>query len=623
MTNGYQQFPIYDFKAGLILSKDPWLLPKDAFPVMSNMYLDKGVMKKTQGYREWGRFVNGITDEALSNTVDTQLTYSGTLAQTPIRPGDLVISTAGDGETFTDTADTDGYFVGVLAGNKTPAGSGTINYLTGAWSITYGSNPGAAHAITAVYSYYAGLPIMGMPTYYDDAGNSQFLVQNTKRINVYNPTTGKLNDLTETDVFTGDDNNFFWYDNWKERLFITNNIDRVKTYDGATLANLLIDIDNDTTNEVDTCLLIFFYKGHLILLRTMEDGVSFPQRARWSNSNSYTDWYGGSAGFVDCPTIDWIMGADFIGDDLIVIFEKSVWILKYTGDPLLPFEWQQIKSTEGCSATFSLLPFADEILFLGATSIMGTDALDIYNIDQKIPDFSLNFNQSAFQYVYGSVVEELRQAWLAFPSASADLNDTVLMLNYEEGNFATFALPIHCLGYYKVTDEPLWDDYDVLWDDLDMFWDEKSTQAGYPISLGGTHDGILYQLNYGGSWQTKTLGANGWTVAETSIPFSLYSGELNPFSEQGQKARLGFIDFLVNKDEGISFFVDFYVDGDTNPYKTAEVTCDGGAGTKVWKRVFAGAEGAFHQLQLRHVKANQTLNIHAMNFYLKPSGRIT
>jgi hypothetical protein len=314
------------------------------------------------------------------------------------------------------------------------------------------------------------------------------------------------------------------------------------------------------------------------------------------------------------------MGADFIGDDLIVIFERSVWILKYTGDPILPFEWQQVKSTEGCSATFSLMPFADEILFLSSTSLMGTDALDIYNIDEKIPDFTLEFNQSAFQYIYGSVIEELRQAWLAFPSASSDINDTVLMMNYEEGNFATFDLALHCLGYYKITDELTWDSYDVYWDDLDIFWDERSIQAGYPISLGGTHDGIIYQLNSGGAWQTKTLTSSGWTVTDTPIPFSIYSGEINPYSENGQEARLGYIDMLVNKDEGITFYVDLYVNGDTAPYKTVEVTCDGGVGAKVWKRVYAGAIGSFHQLQIRHEEANQTPWIHALTFYFSPEG---
>ncbi len=620
MGNGYKPYSIYDFRAGLRLDKDAWLLPKDAFPVLSNIYLDKGVLKKMQGRQEWGRFVNGVTDEALDTTVDEQLTYSGTLDHYPVRPGDLVISTADAGETFTDNADEDGNFTGILEGDA--GGSGSIDYLTGDWSITYNSNPGGGHAITAVYCYFPGNPVMGFHTYYSDSGTNQLIVQDTKRVNVYDPVTQKLSDLTETDEFTGEDSNFFWYENWKNMSFITNNVDRVKTFNGTVLADLLIDTDNDTVNEVDTCLLIFAYKGHLVLLRVSEDGTPFPQRARWSNSNSYTDWYGGSAGFVDCPTVDWIMGADFIGDDLVVIFERSVWILKYTGDYTLPFEWQQVKSTEGCAATFSLMPFSDEILFLGPVSIMGTDALDIYNIDQKIPDFSLEFNQSAFQYIYALVVEELKQVWLAFPSASSELNDTVLIMNYEEGNFATFNFPVHCLGYYQIIEEPTWDQYDVYWDNLDMFWDDRSVQAGYPISLAGTHDGIIYQLNTGGSFQTKTLTATGWVIADTPIPFSLFSGELNPFVENGQKARLGFVDMLVNKDEGITFYLDFYLDGDTLPYKTVEINCEGEAGPKVWKRAYAGAVGCFHQIQARHEEANQTPWIHALTLYFKPEGRM-
>jgi len=610
----YQIFSVYDFKSGLVLARDAWLLPKDAFPKIENAYIERGVIKKIKGYKEWGRFVNKVTNASLGTTVNNQLTYSGTLANTKLRPGDLVISTSESGESFTDQGN------GTLTGSN--GGSGTINYLTGAWSITYGANPGAGHSITATYSYFPELPIMGFTTYYKTDGSEEFLIFNTKRMNKYNPTTIKTEDISGSDIFTGEDYNFFWMENWRDKLFITNNVDRIKVYDGTTISDLNIDTNNDGNNDVDTALLIFSYKGHLVLLRTYENGVHCPQRARWSNENSYTDWYNGSAGYVDCETTDWIMGADFIGDDLVVLFERSVWVLKYTGDPNLPFIWRQIRSTEGCFSSYSVMPFSDEILFVGPVSLMGTDGMDIYNIDEKIPDFTLNFNQSAFKYIYGSVLEELKQCWLAYPSLTAEKNDSLLVMNYEEGHFAVIKLAIHCLGYYKINEQPPWDDWDIYWDDLDMLWDEKTVQAGYPINLGGTSDGIIYQLNYGGEFWTKTLLSNGWQDNRNPIPFEVYSGELNPFSENGVRARLGFIDILVNKDEGQTFYIDMFVDGDNTPYKTVEVICDGAIGDKTWKRVFSGAIGTFHQIRIWHNNRNQTVNLHAFNMAFAPAGRL-
>lgn len=128
MNEDYQAFPIYDFKSGMQLDKKPWLLPQDAFSRVTNAFLYQGVLQKRKGYTEFGRIVHFVDDEALGDTVNEQLTYSGTLTYKPLRAGDLVILTADSGETFTDNGD------GTLTGSS--GGTGTINYTTGEWSIT-------------------------------------------------------------------------------------------------------------------------------------------------------------------------------------------------------------------------------------------------------------------------------------------------------------------------------------------------------------------------------------------------------------------------------------------------------------------------------------------------------
>jgi hypothetical protein len=598
----YESFPIYDFKSGLHLDKEPWLIPKDAFSSLKNAFIYKGVLQKRKGYSEWARFVHAIDDENLGNTVNEQLTYSGTFVHFPLRAGDLTISTADGGETFTDDGD------GTLTGDA--GGSGTINYTTGAWSITYGSNPGGGHAITADYDYYPELPIMGMITYYQDVGSSQFLIFDTKRFNKYDPSTGKLEDLAGSDIFTGADNNFFWFDNWKDKLFMTNNVDRVKIYGGSNVENLDIDYDGDETNDVDTCLLIFAYKGHLVLLRTTEKSTHCPHRARWSVSKSFTNWKESEGGgSVDCPTIDWIMAADFIGDDLVVEFERSIWILKYTGDPDLPFRWEQVKSTEGCYATFSLMAFSDEILSLGPTQLIATDGLDVYGIDKKIPDFSLNFNPQKFDYCYAIVLEEKRQGWLSYVSIGQSLPDSVLAFNYEENTWAIFDLALHCFGYFAQQTDLTWDDVESTWDEIEWSWDEKELQAGYPITLAGSRDGYIYKLNDGGS----DNGAN--------IPLEIIGGNWNPYLDKGKTARLGFIDFFVDVDPNIFFYVDFFKDNRSIPYLTKKITCDGDR-DKAWKRAYCGAIGASHKIRIRHDEKAMTLKIHAITPWFKAEGKM-
>lgn len=518
----YEPFPIYDLKTGLDLSKEPWLIPRDAFSEMKNAYLERGVLKKRKGYTQWGRVVH------------------------------------------------------LVEGQET----------------------------------YPGYPVMGIHTFYTDEGSNQLLIFDIKRINRYDPEQGKLIDPIGANSFSGTDADFFWCENWKNRLFITNNVDRIKVWDGSTLTNLDIDFDGDGLNDVATCLLIYVYKGRLILLRPTEKGYHCPHRVRWSVVNSYTNWRESEGGgYIDCPTLDWIIGADFIGDDLIVLFERSIWVLKYTGDYTLPFRWEKIKGVEGCYATYSVAPFSDELIFLGPTNIMATDGMDVYEINQKIPEFTLNFNPLAFKYSYSIVIEELKQSWMTYASMNSEISDKVLLFNYDEGHWSDFNLPFHCFGYFNQQTDLRWDDIESPWDEIEWSWDEKELKAGYPTTLAGDYNGYIWKIN-------DSSADNG-----NPIELNILSGKWNPYAEKGLKARLGYVDFLVDYDPNIYFYVDFYKEGSTFPYQTKKVICDGN-GEKVWKRVYSGAIGKFHRIRIRHNEKNMTLKIHCIIPWFAPAGRM-
>jgi hypothetical protein len=91
-----------------------------------------------------------VTDEIFGPTVDGTLNYNGTFANFPVVPGTVVIEDATPTETFTDNG------FGVLVGDN--GGSGTIDYVTGDWTISYGANPGAGLNIEADYEYASVIP---------------------------------------------------------------------------------------------------------------------------------------------------------------------------------------------------------------------------------------------------------------------------------------------------------------------------------------------------------------------------------------------------------------------------------------------------------------------------------
>jgi hypothetical protein len=90
-----------------------------------------------------------VAEEAVGSGNGTKVTFTGTLAWTPVRPLDADYGwsvTITDGvETFTDNG------TGTLTGSA--SGTGTINYTTGEYNITFSVAPLNAASITANYYY--------------------------------------------------------------------------------------------------------------------------------------------------------------------------------------------------------------------------------------------------------------------------------------------------------------------------------------------------------------------------------------------------------------------------------------------------------------------------------------
>ena len=418
--------------------------------------------------------------------------------------------------------------------------------------------------------------------------------------------------------FTGDNTDFFWVENWKGISYIINDNDVIQKYDGTNLTELFIDLDEEGggENDVTTCLLIFAMKSRLIIFSTDESGDGVvKQRARWSEINDPQTWK--NANFVDAPTEEWIVSAGFLGDEMIVFFERSVWSFSYTGDPDFPFRWDRIDAVKGGFATMSLISFSDQILTVGPTQLIGTDGREAYTIDDKIPEFVVSWVVNSTPYSYGLLLDEERQAWISYTSTSATAHadgniyaDSAIILNYTDNAWATYELPIHSLGQSALESDLTWNDVTDAWEDIDYSWNEKSIQGGFPLTLMGSRDGFVYQLN--------TTGSD----SGTDIEFSAVTGRWNPY--QTRQARLGWVDFLVDTDSGASFDVKFYLNSEASSYQTSTINCTetGTARDKVWKRANSGAVGDYHRLEITNNASTNRPRIHAIVPYFKPAGSL-
>ena len=202
----YQGFLIANWSTGLDTRLQPWLIPDEAQEELLDGYTYRGTMSKRDGYNYFAiggrggapecesRLVNRIDNEIVNLGDGTAGPYTQTLLNTQIRRGTVTI-TAG-AQSATD--DGLGAFTTVPAG-----GSGTIDYLTGDIEITFQNAVPGGTAITVTYDYHPGLPVMGVMNFTTSTNVLQLIVADTRRLNIYNSVTNRLDYLGRTISITG------------------------------------------------------------------------------------------------------------------------------------------------------------------------------------------------------------------------------------------------------------------------------------------------------------------------------------------------------------------------------------------------------------------------------------
>lgn len=138
-----------------------FVIDNDSFPTLINSYQWRGRLKRKRGtslLTRLQRFFNSastaygnITSFNLVAGAGNLLTAFSLQANGNIIPGSVTLTDATTGNVYTDNS------LGILTG--IPAGTGTINYATGAITIAGG---GADLITTVSFFYYPDLPVMGL-----------------------------------------------------------------------------------------------------------------------------------------------------------------------------------------------------------------------------------------------------------------------------------------------------------------------------------------------------------------------------------------------------------------------------------------------------------------------------
>ena len=523
----YKPYLISNYSTGIDRELQPWLIPDDAFQDLFDGYVYEGVTQKRDGYNGFAngikstycesRMVVQVTATAMTGTIDGINKIFTLTATPPVRRGTFVVTGNNPAQTLTD--DGDGTFTG--------DGTGTINYTTGSVTVTFTTAPAVASTVLATYDYHPGLPVMGVMSYYSgttvDANARSLLVADTRNVNIYNPSTDRLDFVANTSTYTGAAQDFWSWVNYPvaatnaPRLLFCNGVttDFIQAYNGTSVANWTFTFTISGAPATLNARQMFFVRDRLVLFQTSENGTLYPRRIRISGTGTSGDIFDNTAtgaGFIDIPDNTWFFGADFNRDDLIVYTEAATWMLKYTGNDTTPFILQKIDGSRGSAAAFSVTSYLNRTVAASQRGLIISDGYKVERMDKYLNNFSFeNINSEQFKSCFSGFLDEERDVYLIYPSnaterpefLAAGESDRILAMNFEDNNFAIYRFALSCMGNFQQGAAVLWSDLTEAkgfpnWDTLGAkygSWLDFPFTPGSPLSLGGGHKGEVWRLN--------------------------------------------------------------------------------------------------------------------------------
>jgi len=589
------------YKTGLQTNVEPFLLPDDGFDLLEDAFVWRGRVKRREGFTFLGRLhLTPKLPEALANVNTGAVTYTDTLASTPVSPGTvtIVISTAPP-MTFTDNGN------GTLTSVTATTNYGTIDYESGTFVLTF--NPalpaGGPFAVNATaYRYLPRLSCMGLGLYEDPTVNREELIAFDEDYSyIYNGTTNVFDILLDNtgavQIWSGTTSDFFWSTNYYQSPVIggnylfwaTNNVANVvvgpQTQNGIQIYNgtawyAQTPVIDAAANQLRGCLILLPYKNRMIALNTLEGAVApagatrHPNRARWSqNGVPFTDTLAGAlpdawredivgkGGYHDAPTREAITSAVLLKDTLIVFFERSTWRLTYTGNEILPFIWERINEELGVESTFSSVIFDRGVLGIGDKGVIAANSISVERIDEKIPQvaYSIQNDNDGPKRVHGIRDYYNKLVFWTFPS---DLNptdqqqssvfpDKLLVMNYEEGNWALFNDSFTCFGYWQDTRDFTWATLPYSsWSSWTIPWGAPLSQSYFPNIISGNQKGFVLVLNQqieNDISRDITNITNANPAVVTIVNHNLQDGQFVKFYY-----TRGFTNAIVNENDGIA-----------------------------------------------------------------------
>ncbi len=213
----------------------------------------------------------------------------------------------------------------------------------------------------------------------------------------------------------------------------------------------------------------------------------------------YPNTIADGGGYIDAPTSEAIVSAEFIKDRLIVAFQSSTYELAYTGSEVLPFIWQKINTEFGSESTFGSVPFDQYILFMGNAGVLNCTGNAVGRIDEKIPDeiWDIKNASNGIARVVGIRDYFAEQVYWCFPNDSnmGVYPNQILQYNYRTNTWALLDDSFTFFGYFVQQSDLTWQTATDQWQNYNQAWNAGVNQQKYKQILAGNQEGFVLVVN--------------------------------------------------------------------------------------------------------------------------------
>lgn len=344
---------------------------------------------------------------------------------------------------------------------------------------------------------------------------------------------GGQTDITGT-VFTAAATDLWTYCVANNEFVGANGVDRIIRWDGsvATVSSITAATAPTSAKYVES------YADRIVCARTVEGGVSYPRRIRWSANAVNTTWNTSDAGFADLiDTQGWITGLKKIKEALAIYKDDSIAVATQTGIASTPLVINQKVSFHGAISGQTIADIGDKHIFLGRDNVYMFDMVEAVAIGDSIR--TELFGTSDFdrlQYSHAYIKDDRREYWLWTTAAGDTVPKVGWCYNYRDNTWSRHTWPAGIISssQYALDDSLTIDDLLGTIDEQSWTFDSSAILAWTPfVAVGGTV-GFLYYMN------PSVVSDDGTTItASLELPDIDFGrpGNMNTVSRVGVNTR--------------------------------------------------------------------------------------